>query len=156
MCHYCGCRDVPLIKDYVAEHEEATELAADAVRALDHGDIAAARDLLAALAVSLRAHWQGEEDGLFRVMGRQSEYADYIAPLVREHRELEDLLATVDLADPVDQERVRTAVAELAEHIAREEDGLFPASLSALSGADWDEAIASWRDAHPGVELRPT
>jgi hypothetical protein len=33
VCHYCGCRQMPLIRDYVAEHERATELGADAVRA---------------------------------------------------------------------------------------------------------------------------
>jgi hypothetical protein len=27
MCHYCGCREMPLIRDYVAEHERATDLA---------------------------------------------------------------------------------------------------------------------------------
>ncbi|MEU9191852.1 hypothetical protein [Streptomyces hundungensis] len=40
-------------------------------------------------------------------------------------------------------------VAELHEHIAREEDGLFPASLTALSGDEWDRSMAAWRAAHP-------
>jgi len=22
MCHYCGCRELPLIRDYIAEHEQ--------------------------------------------------------------------------------------------------------------------------------------
>jgi hypothetical protein len=86
-------------------------------------------------------------------MQREPAYAEYIAPLVTEHRELAELLATVDVADPADQQRVRIAVAELFEHISKEEDGLFPTSLTALAGPDWDAAIAAWHDAHPGHAL---
>ena len=71
-------------------------------------------------------------------MSREPAYADYIAPLVAEHRQLAELLSTVDVADAADQERIRVAVLELLEHISREEDGLFPASLTTLTGADWD------------------
>lgn len=154
MCHYCGCRDTPLIMDYIAEHEQSTNLGAEAVRHLDTGDYETASRLLARMAETLSAHWKGEENGLFSVMGQQEEYAAYIAPLVEEHRELEALLASVDLTDATDRERVRTAYTELLEHIAREEDGLFPASLSGLSGHDWDASIAAWQEAHPGQELR--
>ncbi|MEY9873034.1 hypothetical protein ABH931_002515 [Streptacidiphilus sp. MAP12-33] len=27
MCHYCGCREIPLIKEFIAEHESVTALA---------------------------------------------------------------------------------------------------------------------------------
>lgn len=150
MCHYCGCRDIPLIRDFIAEHERATNLGGDAVRALDRGDLVRARALLYNMGVELRSHWQGEEDGLFAVLGRDELFAEHIGPLVREHRELEELLRTVDLSDPADQGRVRTAVFELHEHIAKEEDGLFPASLIALGGDEWDASIQAWHTAHPG------
>jgi len=155
MCHYCGCRQIPLIRDYVAEHERVTDLGGDAVRALDRGDLESAREKLAAMAEELRSHWQGEENGIFRAMARDEQYTDYIAPLVREHREVAELLATVDVADARDQVRIRAAVVELHEHISKEEDGLFPASLTTLGGADWDEAIEAWREAHPGASLLP-
>jgi iron-sulfur cluster repair protein YtfE (RIC family) len=153
MCHYCGCRQIPLIRDYIAEHERATDLGGEAVRSLDAFDLVTARRRLAELATELTAHWEGEENGLFRVMEREPEYADYIAPLVQEHRELGDLLATADVTDPSDQQRIRAAVVELLEHISKEEDGLFPASLVSLSGHDWDEAIDAWHTAHPRAEL---
>jgi Hemerythrin HHE cation binding domain len=70
-------------------------------------------------------------------------------PLVAEHRELAALLDTVDATDPNDQQRIRDAVAELHEHIRKEEDGLFPASLTSLSGADWNIAMDAWQAAHP-------
>lgn len=64
----------------------------DAVRALDRGEHDRAGELLAAMAEELWSHWRGEENGLFAVMGRDQLYADCIAALVREHRELEALL----------------------------------------------------------------
>jgi iron-sulfur cluster repair protein YtfE (RIC family) len=153
MCHYCGCRHVSLIRDYIAEHERVTDLGGDAVRALDVGDLDKARRCIAKMAALLAAHWQGEENGIFRVMQREEEFAGYIAPLIDEHRQLAELLATVDVGNAADQLQIRRAVTELHEHISKEEDGLFPASLTALSRGDWDEAMAAWRDAHPGVEM---
>ena len=150
MCHYCGCRDMPLIRDYIAEHERATNLGGDAVRAIDRGEIAEARVLLDAMGAELRSHWQGEENGLFAAMRSDPLAAEHIGPLVEEHRELEHLLASVDLSDPADQTSIRAAVFELHEHIAKEEDGLFPASLIALGGDEWDAEMMAWQDAHPG------
>jgi len=88
MCHYCGCRHIPLIRDYIAEHERVTDLAGDAVRAIDAGDLEKARRCLTQMAAELDSHWRGEENGIFRVMAREEEYAEYIAPLISEHREL--------------------------------------------------------------------
>jgi hypothetical protein len=85
-------------------------------------------------------------------MSAEPEYAAYIEPLVAEHRELAALLTSVDLEDPADQQRIRVAVAELDEHISKEEDGLFPASLIALGGDDWDAAMEAWAEAHPGEQ----
>ena len=143
---------MPLIRDYVAEHERATTLGGDAVRALDHLDLDHARELLAELLEELRAHWAGEENGLFAVMSPDPEFAAYIEPLVAEHRELDALLAHADLADPDVRRQVRVAIHDLDEHISKEEDGLFPASLIALSGSDWDAAMAAWQEAHPGQQ----
>jgi iron-sulfur cluster repair protein YtfE (RIC family) len=144
---------MPLIRDYIAEHERAINLGGEAVRAIDRGESSHARALLDAMATELRAHWRGEEEGLFAVLGRDELFAEYIGPLVREHRDLDELLRTVDLSDPGDRERVRTAVFELHEHIAKEEDGLFPASLTALGGDEWDASIQAWHAAHPDATM---
>ncbi|MEV6956044.1 hemerythrin domain-containing protein [Streptomyces sp. NPDC051183] len=155
MCHYCGCREIPLVKEFIAEHEAVTNAAGDALRALDAGDLPRARALVSDMTAVLLAHWKGEEDGLFDVMRQDPEYAGYIAALVEEHRELAAFLAGADLADPADVTALRRAVDELHHHIAKEEDGLFPASLTALTGDEWDVSIAAWRAAHPGRDLRP-
>ena len=113
MCHYCGCREIPLLRDYIAEHERATNFGGEAVRAIDRGDLGRARHLLAEMATELASHWQGEETGLFRVMAREELFAEHIAPLIGEHRELAELLATVDILEPEGQQAIRTAVSDL-------------------------------------------
>ncbi len=142
-----------MLRDYIAEHERAINFGGETVRAIDRGELDRARILLGEMATELTAHWQGEENGLFRVMEREELYAEYIAPLVREHRELAELLATVDIADPDGQQAIREAVFDLHEHISKEEDGIFPASLTALSGDEWDASIEAWRAAHPGKHM---
>jgi iron-sulfur cluster repair protein YtfE (RIC family) len=144
---------MPLLRDYVAEHERVVNLGGEAVRALDHGDPTLAQRRVGEMAEELSSHWRGEENGLFAVMRREELYAEHIGPLVQEHRELAALLASCDLSDPADQDRLRRAVDELHAHIAKEEDGIFPASLTALDGSEWDAAMAAWQDAHPGRQL---
>jgi hypothetical protein len=61
-------------------------------------------------ATELASHWRGEETGLFRVLAREEMFAEHIAPLVREHRELGELLATVDIRTPEGQQAIRDAV----------------------------------------------
>lgn len=117
---------MPLLRDYVAEHERATNYGGEGVRALDRGEHGRAREPLIAMAEELRTHWRGEENGLFAVMGTNDLFAQHIAPLVREHRELEALLGSVDLSDSDDRDQVRKAVFDLHEHIAKEEEGCSP------------------------------
>lgn len=153
MCQYCGCRDMPLLRDYIAEHERSVDHGREAVRALDRGDLDVARQRLGAMYEELRSHWRGEENGLFAVMHSDELYAEHIDPLVAEHRELAAFLEAVDLSDTAHQKRVRAEIEDLYLHIAKEEDGLFPAALTALDGVDWDAAMAGWREAHPGREM---
>ncbi len=156
MCHYCGCRQLPLIRDYIAEHERALASADAALRAADAGRLDEARGHLEAYGAELRSHWAGEEAGIFVVMSaRDQRYADYIAPLVQDHRDLDAYLATVDLASEEGRRAFRVSVQELTEHISKEEDGLFPATLVELDGREWDAAIVAWQEAHPGEDLLP-
>ena len=148
MCFYCGCREIPLIRELIAEHERITDIGADLTAALDRPDLGDARALLDEITQSLETHWRGEEAGLFAVMDQDDAYHGYLGGLVAEHRDLRDLLATADLAQPADRARITAAMSELHAHIAKEEDGLFPASLTALSGEQWDQAIRAWEAMH--------
>ncbi|MEU5216320.1 hemerythrin domain-containing protein [Streptomyces sp. NPDC020807] len=153
MCHYCGCREIPLIKEFIAEHEAVTDLAGDAVRALDADDREGARALVDRMAVLLLAHWKGEEDGLFAVMRENEEYRAYVDALAVEHRELAAFLARLDLDSAEQRAAFRKAVDELHDHIAKEEDGLFPASLTELTGEQWNLSFDAWRAVHTGQAL---
>jgi iron-sulfur cluster repair protein YtfE (RIC family) len=145
---------MPLIRDYVAEHERASDLGDHAIRSVEQGDLGAAEQFIEAMARELERHWKGEENGIFRVMAaREEQYADYVAPLIVEHRELAELLAAVDVSDPADQQRLRVAFEQLTEHISKEEDGLFPASVVTMGGADWDASVAAWSAAHPDEKM---
>lgn len=149
MCYYCGCREMPLISEFIGEHEALTDLAAETARALRAADTAESVRLLKRLAGLLESHRRGEEDGLFRVMHADEAYAGYIDGLVAEHRALRELLARVNVRHTEDREQLLAAIDDLRRHITKEEDGLFPASLTALSGEQWDYAFAAWRRAHP-------
>ena len=154
MCQYCGCRAVPLIRDYIAEHDHVLNLLDGALRAIAVDDLVGAAGHVSDAREALASHWTGEENGIFKVMAaRDDEYASYVAPLVEEHRELEQLLARLDVSEPNDQQVLRTAFAELREHISKEEDGLFPASLIVLSGDDWNASMTAWQQAHPGESM---
>lgn len=154
MCHYCGCRQVPLIRDYIAEHERITVLCHWTVKALGHGNLDVARGHVEELRPLLARHWQGEERGVFVPMAQVDEAtAEYVAALVEEHEDLGAFLAGIDLTDPDHVSRFLAEVRALEDHIAREEDGVFPATLVTLSGAQWDAAMDAWHEAHPGEEL---
>lgn len=148
MCFYCGCREVPLIRELIAEHEAVTDLGAQACALIARNELGQARKLLDEVTRQLEAHWRGEEDGLFDVMRGDPLYEGYIDALVVEHRELRTLLADADLELSTDRALIVAAFAELRGHVAKEEDGLFPASLTALSGEQWDSAMDAWRRAH--------
>lgn len=153
MCHYCGCRHIPLIRDYIAEHELALELGHQALREVGRGDKEKAQATVARLREELVAHWQGEENGVFALMRGEELYREHIDPLIAEHRELDALLQRLDMTVPEDVAVLREQVDELRVHISKEEDGLFPVTLVEFSGPEWDRAIAAWHEAHPGREL---
>ena len=48
---------MPLIRDYVAEHERASDLGDHAIRAIDQGDLGAAREFIDAMGQVLERHW---------------------------------------------------------------------------------------------------
>lgn len=147
---------MPLIRDYIEEHEQVVDVGDDALRALDRGDFERARVSLERMKEVLSRHWQGEEAGVFAVMSEaDGSYAEYVDVLVGEHRSLAAFLEVFDVDLPAHRERLRFEVGALHEHIGREEDGLFPASLTALTGDQWDRAIDAWKVAHPGEAMIP-
>ncbi|MGW6723517.1 hemerythrin domain-containing protein [Streptomyces sp. NPDC054995] len=93
-------------------------------------------------------HDPRDEQGLFAVMRENEEYTRYVDALAAEHRELAAFLDTLDLESAAQRGAFVRAVEELYTHISKEEDGLFPASLTELTGEQWDRSIDAWRTVH--------
>lgn len=143
MCEYCGCQEIPAIAALTAEHEELRSIAAEAVVATRGGDHGAAVAAIGRLAARLAPHTRIEEEGLFPAMA--AEYGAHMASLIGEHRELEATLTILATAAHCDQswvERLDGAVADLFNHILREQDGVFPAALASLAPEQWDRLDA--------------
>ena len=153
MCHYCGCRHIPLIRDYIAEHERVLDLGSRALEEAGRGALTEAQATVAEMRTELQSHWQGEEEGVFALMRSDELYREHIDPLVEEHRELDALLARLDMTVADDRVRLRDEMHELRIHISKEEDGIFPVTLVEFSGPEWDAAIAAWERAHPGQKI---
>jgi len=153
VCHYCGCRQIPLIRDYIAEHEHVLDLGERALEEMGRGALDDAQATVDQMRADLRSHWQGEEDGVFALMRGDELYRQHIDPLIAEHRELDELLRTMDVRDEHQLAVLQEQVAELRVHISKEEDGIFPVTLVEFSGPEWDAAIDAWRRAHPGQQL---
>ena len=153
MCHYCGCRQIPLIRDYIAEHERVLDLGERALEEIGRGALDDAQATVAEMREELRSHWQGEEEGVFALMRGDELYRQHIDPLIAEHRELDELLRTMDVHEEHQLAVLREQVHELRIHISKEEDGIFPVTLVELSGPEWDAAIDAWQRAHPGRQL---
>ena len=107
MCHYCGCRQIPLIRDYIAEHELVTWLGVRALEETGRGEMTKAQATVTQMRSELLTHWQGEEEGVFALMRDDELYREHIDPLIAEHREwfrstLEQLATAARLEDPVE------------------------------------------------------
>ena len=68
MCHRCRCRQIPLIRDYIEEHEQIIDIGDDSLRVLDRGDVDRAHQSLSRMHEILTSHWEGEEAGVFAAM----------------------------------------------------------------------------------------
>ena len=152
MCSYGGCRSIDMIGRYTAEHEELINATGLLRRAAAAGATDEVVELVDEVATLLAPHTDAEEAGLFTVLRRDEDFIPYIDSLCREHATLDELLTRLragelDLADRF--------YADLRSHIEREEDGLFPASLTTLRGDDWDEVDALTAAAVPATSAPP-
>ncbi|GAA2646369.1 hemerythrin domain-containing protein [Streptomyces virginiae] len=144
MCEYCGCQSIKAIAELTAEHDSVVDLIS-VVRAAHHGADAAEMARVARLITAiLLPHTQVEEHGLFPAMS--DEFPEQIAALEDEHRRIEKVLGEAAdgvPADPGWPSRLMEALALLREHILKEQDGVFPATLAILAPEQWDMVDAA-------------
>lgn len=149
MCSYCGCRSIGVIGRFSTEHEAIINATGLLRRAVAAGRLDEVVGLVDEVARLLDPHTDAEEVGLFTVLRRDEDFTEHIDTLCGEHTELDDVLARIragetDLVDCFDR--------DLRSHIQREENGLFPASLTTLGGEEWaevDELTAAARPDSP-------
>jgi hemerythrin-like domain-containing protein len=145
MCGYCGCNELTEIAELTAEHDAIVTLSGTARRALEAGELDAAADASRLIATILAPHSVVEETALFPAM--VLDFGEHVQGLVAEHRAIEGVLAlSVDRTptDPSWPQTLTDTLDVLREHIIKEEDGVFPAALTVLEPAQWEE-LASVR-----------
>lgn len=136
MCSYCGCRSIGIIGRFSTEHDELINVTGLLRRAVAAGRTDEVTDLVDDVVRLLHPHTDAEEAGLFTVLRRDEDFTEHIDTLCGEHVDLDGLLDRIRAGETELVDRFDT---ELRSHIQREENGLFPASLTTLGGAEWEE-----------------
>jgi len=139
MCEYCGCQAVTAIDELTREHDMVVGLIGTVRAAHADGDRERMAELARTIAAVLTPHTAVEEHGLFPLLA--GDFPDQVAALEAEHRRIEAVLGAAAGGTPADPgwpDRLIEALDLLREHILKEQDGVFPAALTSLSGSDWD------------------
>lgn len=143
MCEYCGCQSLTVIGDLTREHDVVVELISHVRDAHRAGDTGLMARLARRIGAVLEPHTQVEEHGLFPALA--DDFPEQMAALEAEHRIVEAVLEEAEAGTPRDvawPDRLIRALGLLREHILKEQDGVFPAALAALSTEQWEEAEA--------------
>ena len=143
MCSYCGCESIEVVGRFMAEHVDIVNATTELRHASAAGDGPGVARAVVGIERLLHPHTKNEEVGLFAVLRRQEEFTEHVDTLCSEHTALDEQLVRISDGE---HDLVPTFLAELRAHIDKEENGLFPASAIALSGAEWDEVEASTPD----------
>ena len=134
MCEYCGCQALEVVAQLTREHDLVTELIGRIRLSVGADDRVSTRLLCRELRFLLGPHIVVEEQGLFPEL--QDEYGEHMDGLRKEHADLDAVLA--DVADHGEwSEELLEALTALRLHILKEQDGVFPAALAALSADAW-------------------
>ena len=143
MCSYCGCESIEVVGRFMAEHVDIINATTELRHACAADDAPRVARAVDGIEVILHPHTRNEEVGLFAVLRRQEEFTEHVDTLCHEHTALDEQLLRIRNGEHA---LVLGFLAELRAHIDKEENGLFPASAIALSGAEWDEVEASTPD----------
>lgn len=157
MCEHCGCLSLHTVAELTREHDHALHLIRDARWALSVSDAEAAARACAELHRLLSPHRVVEEEALFPAMSH--EHPEHVAELAAEHAMVHGALAELGLAGSAAargwESRLQHVLDVLRDHIRKEQDGLFPAALIALSAPDWEHAEAVRARVGSAIEAEP-
>lgn len=136
MCSYCGCQAITVIKRLTLQHEEIINKLGQVLRAAEKNDLTATAGFAYELANLLNPHTAFEEGGLFAVLKLHDEFVEPLVKLTLEHKEIDGLLERLIEGDVSVAGHLDTL---LRNHISKEENGIFPASLFTIDGKLWDQ-----------------
>ncbi len=154
MCEHCGCRGVEPIAELMDEHYGLLDRSVEIRKALGVHDTDLAVTALTRLVRELDIHVRKEEVGVFAALRDQREFVDEVELLEGEHIALDESVRRLDPRAPDFSERVHRLLDELAEHVERENLGIFPVSVVTLNRDGWATVEAA-RQAHPTWLNRP-
>lgn len=140
MCEYCNCQAIPAIEILQREHDQAIDHIHTAIKALHDGDAGQVQNTCWQLIALLGPHGAVEEQALFLAL--QRDFPDQMVDLCHEHEIVDVALAEATRSGgrgPGWEQRLESALRLLREHIVKEQEGVFPAALSTLTNADWEE-----------------
>ncbi|MEV0570379.1 hemerythrin domain-containing protein [Dactylosporangium sp. NPDC050588] len=143
VCEYCGCQSLAAIDELTREHDTVVNLIGEVRAARAAADTGGMADLARRIAAVLGPHTEVEEQGLFPLLA--GEFPDQVTALEAEHDAIEAVLGQAAAGTPTDPawpDRFVRILDVLRDHILKEQDGVFPAALISLSGADWDAVDA--------------
>lgn len=146
MCEYCGCRQVEPIAELMDEHFALLDEAHAIRRAMGAGDHETVVAHLDVLVGHLTRHVSREEAGVFTALRERDEFVDEVELLEKEHDVLDDKIAALDPRADDFESRVIALLAELDEHINRENLGIFPVSVVSLGAAGWETVARAHAD----------
>ena len=138
MCEHCGCREVEPLAELMDEHFVLLDVAGQVRRGLKAGDAPAAVEALAWLEQLLGQHVGREERGVFAAMKEQGDFAYAVDELEQEHVSFDQRLSSLAPAAAGFADEVLALLAELREHIDKENLGIFPVAVVSLDGTGWE------------------
>lgn len=138
VCDYCGCREVPAVRDLMSEHRRLQDEADHLRRTLAAGDRAEVASRWDSFVSHLARHVAREENGIFAALRKQGDYAEEVDDLEDEHRWLDAAVAGLDPDSPGLDADLARLFDGLAAHIQREDLGVFPVSVVTLGAEGWD------------------
>lgn len=143
MCEYCGCQSLTAIDELTREHDAVVRLISHVRDAHRDGDTDRMAGLARRIGDVLEPHTEVEEHGLFPALAE--EFPEQLAALEDEHRRVEAVLGEAEAGTPQDAtwpDRLIRTLDLLRLHILKEQDGVFPAALAALSTEQWEAVEA--------------
>ena len=120
------------------EHLALLELAGDVQRHLVTGDREATVRVLEEVGRQLDRHVRREELGIFTALKDQGDFVEAVEELEAEHLTFDAQLAALDPDAPDFVARVRSLLAELSDHIDKENLGIFPVAVVTLGATGWE------------------